>query len=72
MKLHSQGRIRGECNGFESGRVFEMDNGLKWQQAESIYRYRYKFRPVAKIWENGGSYYIEIEGMDEKVRVRRA
>jgi hypothetical protein len=67
---HGQ-QYRGECEGFNGDRVFELVNGQKWQQAVYRYKYRYRYRPSVRIWRDARGDYIEIEGMDELVRVRR-
>jgi hypothetical protein len=71
MELVSESRIEGECEGFDGDRVFELVNGQKWQQAVYKYKYRYSYRPVAKIWRDGGQHHIEIEGMGEMIQVRQ-
>jgi hypothetical protein len=71
MELVIESRIEGECEGFDGDIVFELVNGIKWQQSVYKYKYRHKYRPLAKIWRDGGLYYIEIEGMEEMVQVRR-
>ena len=71
MELVTESRIEEACEGFDGDRVFELVNGQKWQQAVYRYRYCYRYRPVAKIWRDGGQHCIEIEGMDEMIQVRR-
>lgn len=71
MDLITDSRVEGECEGFDGDRVFELVNGQKWQQAVYRYKYRYRYRPSVRIWRDASGDYIEIEGMDELVRVRR-
>ncbi len=71
MDLITDSSIEGECEGFDGDRVFDLVNGQKWQQAVYRYKYRYRYRPSVRIWRDGSGDYIEIEGMDELVRVRR-
>ena len=71
MKLVAESRIDGEFEGFDRDRVFELTNGQRWQQAVHGYRYHFLYRPVARIWSDGASHYLEIEGVEGKVLVRR-
>lgn len=71
MDLITDSSIEGECEGFDGDRVFDLVNGQKWQQAVYRYKYRYRYRPSVRIWRDASGDYIEIEGMDELVRVRR-
>lgn len=71
MELITTSRIEGECEGYDVDRIFELVNGQKWQQAVLKYKYRYKYRPVVKIWRDVSGYHIEIEGMGEMIKVRR-
>jgi hypothetical protein len=71
VDLITESSIEGECEGFDSNRVFELVNGQKWQQAAYRYKYRYQYRPSVRIWRDAIGDYIEIEGMDELVPVRR-
>ncbi|WP_419893632.1 hypothetical protein [Oceanobacillus kimchii] len=71
MELYKESRLEGESEGFEGETVFELSNGQKWEQVEYYYKYRYKYRPLVKIYKDGIRYYIEIQGIDRKVRVRR-
>jgi hypothetical protein len=71
VDLITESSIEGECEGFDSHRVFELVNGQEWQQTDYRYKYRYRYRPSARIWRDASGDYIELEGMDELVRVRR-
>ncbi len=71
MELRYDSRISGEFNGWDGDAVFELDNGTTWQQALYKYKYRYKYRPRAKVWRDGGRYFLEVEGMDERIEVRQ-
>jgi hypothetical protein len=71
MQLITQSRIEGEFEGFDGDRIYTLDNGQQWQQAHYKYRYVYKYRPVARIWNDGGKYTLDVEGMGEIIQVRR-
>ena len=72
MDLTHEGYLAGDFTGWDGDTVFEFDNGKKWQQAHYRYRYHYAYRPRAKIWRDGGRYFLEVQGMPEKLEVRRA
>ena len=72
MKIIEESQIQGEFNGFEDEKtIFELQNGIKWQQAEYKYSYHYAFMPKVKIFEELGSYYLQVEGMNDKVKVKK-
>lgn len=70
MELKFESRIVGEFDGFDDGKIFELDNGTKWEQVRYKYRYVYKYRPRVKIWYDG-RYHLEVEGVSEMIQVRR-
>lgn len=72
MEVIFDGRIEDEFEGWDGDKVYELTNGSKWELCSYKYKYIYKYRPKARILGDGGSYYLEVEGLDEKVRVRRA
>jgi hypothetical protein len=69
-RLVSQSRISGEFEGWDGDSVYKLDNGQKWQQVTYQYKYVYKYRPRVKIWQDGGRYYMEVEGDTEMIEVR--
>ena len=71
MELIVESRIEGEFNGWEGDTIFELINGQAWQQSRYRYRYAYKYRPTVKIWREGSQDYLEVDGLDEKIEVRR-
>ena len=71
MELKHDSRIKAEFTGWSGDTVFELSNGTRWRQARYRYRYRYRYRPRARIWRDGGRYYLEVDGMAEKIQVRR-
>lgn len=71
MELVVESRIDGEFEGWDGDRVFPLINGQKWQQARYKYRYRYRYMPKAKIWREGSRHYLEVDGIDEMIEVRR-
>lgn len=68
-----KGHLRGIFTGFNNkNTVFEFTDGNKWIQAE-YRKYHYDaFMPHAVIKDVNGRYFIEIEGVGDKVEVKRA
>jgi len=72
MKIIEESQIQNDFNGFEDEKViFEMQSGSKWQQAEYKYNYHYTHMPKAKIIEELGSYYLQVDGISDKVLVKQ-
>lgn len=71
MRLETESIITNDFDGFNGDKIFEMINGTKWKQAEYKYIYHYAYRPKAKIWDDRGRYLLEVDGINEKVEVRR-
>lgn len=69
MRLLYESRIKEDFEGWDGDKVFELDNGTKWQQKYYKYHYHYRYRPVAKIFQDGSNYFLEIECMSEIVEV---
>ena len=71
MEVKYDSKIVGEFNGWNGDDVYELINGSKWELTRHKYKYRYKYRPKARILKDGSKYYLEVDGMDEMVEVRR-
>lgn len=72
MHVILDGQLRGTIRGFHNREtIFEFTNGAKWRQAEYKYLYQYLYRPYAKVLDGPDGAVIQIEGIDETVRVRR-
>jgi len=72
MRLVYDSHISGEFEGWDGDKVYLLDNGSRWEMTSYRYSYRYSYRPRAQIWDDGGQFLLEVDGMSEKVRVRRA
>jgi hypothetical protein len=50
------------------------DKGLhkKWQQDEDRSQFRSAYQPKARLLRDGSKHYLEVEGMDDMVEVKRA
>jgi hypothetical protein len=66
-----EGPIVSDFNGFEQGAKFEFSNGQVWEQREAKYSYHYAHRPQAIIIDGIDGYQMQVEGMEEPVRVRK-
>lgn len=71
MTVVTQSRIRAEFTGWSGMTLFEFDNGQAWRQARYQYFYRYRYRPKAKVIREGGRHFLEIDGIDRRIEVRR-
>ena len=72
MRVVEEGQLKGSFNGFKNNDVvFEFFGGRKFKQDEYKYNYTYAFMPKAKVINEMGQYYLEVEGMNEKVKVRQ-
>lgn len=68
-----QGQLKGSFKGFKDrDTIFEFMGGGKWRQAVYQYSYYYAYMPNAKVVQEGGSYMLYVDGMDDHVEVRRA
>lgn len=51
--------------------IFKLTNGQVWQQENYSYFYHYSYNPRVIIYKNGNSHELQIEGLDNKIRVKR-
>ena len=68
-----EGHIKGAFNGWAQGTVFVLDKGFqkKWEQVEDKYQFRSSYRPKARLLRDGAKFYLEVEGADDMVEVKR-
>jgi hypothetical protein len=73
MNILLEAHIKGAFTGWSQDKVFVLDHGFhkKWQQVDSNYQFRQIYRPKAKVLQDGAKYYLEVEGMDDMVEVKR-
>ena len=70
MNIVEEGQLKGSFKGFHNRHtVFEFSGGGKWKQNEYKYYYHYAYMPSAKVVEEGGSCYLEVDGMNDTVEV---
>ncbi len=73
MRIIEQGQLDGDFEGFENtDRMFTFSSSrTKWRQNEYRYHYHYAYRPQARVVEQNGRYYLEVDGVGLKVEVVR-
>ncbi len=57
-----ESQINGDFEGWEGETIYELTNGQIWQQSSYTYRYSYSFMPKVTIYENGGTYFMQVKG----------
>lgn len=74
MDVIIETHIKGAFSGWSNGRVFILSKGFdkKWQQVEDRYQFKSAYQPKAKLLRDGSKHYLDVEGMDDMVEVKRA
>lgn len=72
VQLLEDGTITSDFKGFDGSSTFEFDSGRVWVQAEYKYSYHYAYRPRALVVDGADGIVLQVEGMSDTVRVRRA
>lgn len=71
MTLVSDSRIDGTFTGCDGSSLYKLTNGQIWEQSRYMYRYRYRYRPQARVWSGSNGYFLQVDGMEELIQVRR-
>jgi hypothetical protein len=67
-----KGTIKGKFKVFKnSTTTFEMADGQIWRQAEAKFLHSFKQCPEVRVVYIDNKNYLEVQGIDEKVEVRR-
>jgi hypothetical protein len=66
-----EAHIEGDFKGWDGETIFRLDNGQIWQQASYAYTYHYAYRPKVLIFQSGGQYKMQVEGMTDSINVRK-
>jgi hypothetical protein len=74
MDVIIEARIKGGFRGWNKDRIYALDKGLhkKWQQVADRSQFRSAYQPRARLLRDGSKHYLEVEGMDDMVEVKRA
>ena len=74
MDVVIEAQIKGAFGGWKRGNVFVLNQGYhkKWKQVADRHQFRNAYRPKAKLLRDGSTHYLEVEGMDDMVEVKRA
>lgn len=70
MRVERTSHINGAFKGWAGRGAYELTDGSVWVQAQYLYHYQYMYRPKARVVNDGGRYYLEVEGMKDRVEVR--
>lgn len=67
-----KGSIKGKFTGFKNTTTkFEFADGQVWRQVEHKFKYMFKPNPDAQIIYKDNKYFLEVQGMDEMVEIKR-
>jgi hypothetical protein len=64
-------QIAGDFSGWEGETIFKLANGQIWQQTQYAYTYHYAFMPKVIIFKSDGAYQMQVEGVGQRIGVRR-
>ena len=71
-KVIYKGTIKGKFTGFKNTNTkFEFADGQIWRQNEHKFLYTFKQSPEAQIIYKENKYYLEVQGVEETVEVKR-
>jgi hypothetical protein len=71
-RIVTDGCLAAEFTGWSGGTVFIFENGEAWKQVVYAYLYHYAYRPHASVLEEHGSHWLEVDGVGERIEVRRS
>ncbi len=66
-----ESRIDGPFSGWMGGTIYQLRNGQRWQQASYSCLASYSYAPRVLVYRSGEGYWMQVEGVDEEVPVRR-
>ena len=71
MTIEHDSYIDGAFKGWTGRGTYVLVDGSAWSQVNYLYQYQYLYRPRARVITDRGRTYLEVEGMAERVEVRR-
>ena len=66
MQKYKDTYIEDEFEGWDGDTTYVLDDGSRWELVNYTYSYSFSYRPKAIIWREGGRYYLEVAGMQDK------
>lgn len=69
-QLIRESQIDGDFEGFDDGMVFPLMDGTYWYQTAYKYNYYYSYCPMVRIYQNGLTTILTVDGMDDYVEVQ--
>lgn len=69
--LEKKGQIEDEFEGFDDEMIFELTDGTIYYQKNYKYHYHYAYRPNVKIYNNGYSKILVVDGLNDYVEVEQ-
>ena len=70
-ELVRKARIEGDFEGFDDEVLFKFVDGTYWLQDQYMYWYHYAYRPNVNLLRANGQFYLQVDGKDKVVRIRR-
>ena len=63
--------LSGAFSGWSGHTLFSFINGQHWVQCRYAYHYQYLYRPHTKIICENNEYYLQVEGVNKTIPVKR-
>jgi len=63
------GQLENDFEGFDDEMIFELTDGSVYYQSSYKYNYSYSYRPNVKIYSNGYSKIIVVDGLDDYAEI---
>jgi hypothetical protein len=72
MRVVEEGQLKGAFKGFKNRKTEFTFFGSRrnWRQDEYKYLYHYAYMPKARVVVEGGRYFLEVDGVRERIAVR--
>src|SRR5688572_19045254 len=71
MSIEQTTRLDGATTGYHTDAVFKLATGEVWQQVRYHYRYHYAYRPEVRLFADGLTQMLQIDGISDAIEVRR-
>ena len=67
--LVKNGQLEDDFEGFDDEMIFELTDGSIYYQSTYKYNYSYAYRPNVKIYSNGATMIIVVDGLDDYAEI---